>query len=119
MEKNFNSVQTHVRDKFLSYARPRNIYMVGTPQMSTVIYKGKSSQHMAVAAYAPESAVIKDVTQKSDPIKRYKGFLVNMADKQIHFYREEEVIVRPLPEGAVYEKEQRGKKRQIKNKKLG
>lgn len=118
MDKNLNPAAAHVLDKFNAYAHPRQIFLLGVPCMSTVSYHGKTAQHMAVEAYASESSVIKDVTHKTGAKKKIKGYLVNMADKKIHFYRNDEIIVHPLPEGAVIEKEKRGKKRQMKNKKL-
>lgn len=118
MDKNLNPAALHVLEKFNTYAQPRQIFLLGVPTMSTVTYHGKTTQHMAVEAYASESSVIKDVTHKTGAKKKIKGYLVNMADKKIHFYRAEEIIVHPLPDGAVIEKKQRGKKRQMKNTKL-
>lgn len=117
-KENLNPAALHVMDKFNAYAQPRQIFLLGVPTMSTVTYHGKTTQHMAVEAYASESSVIKDVTRKTGAKKKIKGYLVNMADKKIHFYRAEEIIVHPLPDGAVIEKKQRGKKRQMKNTKL-
>lgn len=117
-KEGLNPAALHVMDKFNAYAQPRQIFLLGLPCMSTVTYHGKTTQHMAVEAYAPESAVIKDVSQKTGTKKKIKGYLVNMADKKIRFYRADEIIVHPLPEGAVVEKEKRGKKRQMKNKRL-
>lgn len=117
-KQEINPVAAHVMDKFNAYAQPRQISMVGIPCMSTVTYHGKTTQHMAVEAYATESSVVKDVTRKTGAKKKIKGFLVNMADKKIHFYRTDEIVVHPLPAGAVIEKERRGKKRLVKNTKL-
>ncbi len=118
MQKKVNSTAQYVLDKFNAYAEPRHIDIIGVPTMSTVTYHGKTTQHMAVEAYAPESAVVKDPKQKTGAKKKIKGYLVNMADKNIHFYTPSQIVVHPLPTDAVIEKDKRGKKRQIKNTKL-
>ena len=86
---NLTEKDLHVVEKFNAYAQPHNISFSEVPRCSTIVYKGKTSNHMATPA-------IRSMKSEGKKNKNVSGFLVNMGDKRIRFFQKEEIVVVPI-----------------------